>query len=86
MKVCMNKVLLSIAICCFLSGTEASATKKTRSSFSLPSIQQKRNITGIVLDAKTNEPVINATVQIKRHHNRHCNRYRRKVQYSLYAQ
>jgi TonB-linked SusC/RagA family outer membrane protein len=65
MKVCMNKVLLSIAICCFLSGTEASATKKTRSSFSLPSIQQKRNITGIVLDAKTNEPVINATVQIK---------------------
>ncbi|WP_278624456.1 TonB-dependent receptor [Parabacteroides gordonii] len=61
----MNKVLLSIAICCFLSGTEASATKKTRSSFSLPSIQQKRNITGIVLDAKTNEPVINATVQIK---------------------
>lgn len=65
MKVCMNKVLLSIAICCFLSGAEASATKKTRSSFSLPSIQQKRNITGIVLDAKTNEPVINATVQIK---------------------
>lgn len=65
MKVCMNEVLLSIAICCFLSGTEASATKKTRSSFSLPSIQQKRNIIGIVLDAKTNEPVINATVQIK---------------------
>lgn len=65
MKVCMNKVLLSIAICCFLSGGRAVATNNTRSGLSLPSIQQKRNITGIVLDAKTNEPVINATIQIK---------------------
>lgn len=65
MKVCMNKVFISLAICYFLSGIGNLAAKETEPNVSLPSIQQKKNITGVVLDAKTNEPVINATIQVK---------------------
>lgn len=65
MKVCMNKVFISIAICCLVTGIRTASAKETESEISVLSTQQKKNITGTVLDAKTNEPVISATIQVK---------------------
>lgn len=67
MKICMNKQFLSIILaCCFLLSTgTAIANKPIHAGLSQPAVQQKKKVTGVVIDASMNESVIGATVQVK---------------------
>lgn len=67
MKICMNKQFLSIILaCCFLLSTgTAIANKPIHAGLSQPAVQQKKKVTGVVIDASMNESVVGATVQVK---------------------